>query len=151
MSVIVFVDGVLRNQLNKQPILEGVSLYKSIKEKNSIVVVGSDKRDTTEHWLRSHKIDFDDILENSTITHGKDEFAQCQHLRSKGKITFVVTANPELSKQLLENGYNTLLFLHPLYLRPEFRPDAPEGIKPWAEIEKEYDRQLGMYMDDSRT
>lgn len=151
MSVIVFVDGVLRSQLNKQPILEGVSLYKSIKEKNSIVVVGNDKRDATEHWLRSHKIDFDDILENSTITHGKDEFAQCQHLRAKGKIEFVITANVELSKQLLEYGYNTLLFLHPLYLRPEFRPDAPEGIKPWAEIEKEYDRQLGMYMDDSRT
>jgi hypothetical protein len=150
MSVIVFMDGVLRNQLNKQPILEGVVLYKSIKEKNSIVVVGPDQRDKTEHWLRSHKIDFDDILENSSITHGKDEFAQCQSLRSKGKIEFVVTSNMELAKQLLEAGYNTLLFLHPLYLRPEFRPDAPEGVKPWSEIEKEYDRQLGLFIEDSR-
>lgn len=150
MSVIFFVDGVLRNQLNKQPIIEGTILYKSIKEKNSVIIVGSDQREKTEHWLRSHKLDFDDILENSSITHGKDEFAQCQHLRSKGKIEFVVTSNIELSKQLLESGYNTLLFLHPLYLRPEFRPDAPEGIKPWAEIEKEYDRQQGLYMDDSR-
>lgn len=150
MSVIVFLDGVLRHQLNKQPLTEGVALYRSFKEKYTVVVVGNEKKASTEHWLRSHKVDFDDILENSETKHGKDSFAQCQHLRTKGHIEFVITADTVLAKQLLESGYNVLMFLHPIYLRPEFRPDAPEGVKPWAEIEKEYDRQLGLYMDDSR-
>jgi hypothetical protein len=150
MSVLVFVDGVLRHHLNKQPLTEGVALYRLIKSGNSIVVVGNDKKEVTEHWLRSHKIDFDDILENSDVKHGTDSFAQCEHLRSKGKVEHVVTSDPDLSKRLLASGYTVLMFLHPIYLRPEFRPDSPNGVKPWADIEKEYDRQLGLYMDDSR-
>lgn len=74
-----------------------------------------------------------------------------ESLRSKGKIDFVVTDDTELALRFLEVSIPVLMFLNPKYTRPEFRPDAREGVKSWSKITEELDKQQGLYLEDPRT
>ena len=78
------------------------------------------------------------------------DIEQVKYVRSQGKVELVVTSDTELAKKLLEIGLDTLLFLHPTYLRPEFRPDGRQGIRSWAAIEEEIDKQIEMIREDPR-
>ena len=62
----------------------------------------------------------------------------------------VVTADLDLATKLLQEGLDTLVFLHPTYLRPEFRPDGRQGVRSWAAIEAEMDKQIEMIKEDPR-
>lgn len=152
MSVLLFLDGVLRKQ-NDSPIIEGVNLYRSLNEKQRVIILCED-RAKTERWLKTNNIvsKYDDVVDYKDPANIEEEheFRQVQHCKSKGEVAFVVTANLDTAKQLLESGTPTFLFLHPKYINPLFRPDAPYGIRSWNSITEEMDRQQDLYLDDPR-
>lgn len=152
MSVVIFLDGVLRKP-NDSPIMEGVNLYRSLNEKQRVIIL-CDDRVKTERWLKINNIvpKYDDIVDykDSGALEDDIEFRQVQFCRGRGEVSYVITPNIDTAKQLLEAGVTTLLFLHPKYITPLFRPDAPKGIRSWESITKEMDRQQALYMEDPR-
>lgn len=151
MSVLIFLDGVLRKSFDKSPIFEGLNMYKGMNEVNRVVILTDDK-EKADIWFKKNTINakLDDIVGPSPIASDNPELQQVLDCQAKGKIDFVVTSNSDLAKDLLERGITTIVFLNPRYTRPEFRPDAREGVKSWEKIIEELDRQQGLYVDDPR-
>ena len=146
----MFVDDVLRSSTGS-PIYQGLALYRMFNEDVRVVLL-TDDRDKTHRWLLEHRINtFDDLVDRNVPGILNDpDLEQVKYCRSQGKVELVVTGNVELAKRLLEIGLDTLLFLHPTYLRPEFRPDGRQGMKAWADIEEEIDKQIEMIKEDPR-
>ena len=146
----MFVDGVLRSE-SGSPIYQGLALYRMFNEDVRVILL-TDEREKTNRWLLEHKINkFDDLIDRNVPGVLEDpDIEQVKYVRSQGKVELVVTSDIELAKKLLEIGLDTLLFLHPTYLRPEFRPDGRQGIRSWAAIEEEIDKQIEMIKEDPR-
>ena len=150
MAIVMFVDGVLRSE-SGSPIYQGLALYRMFNEDVRVILL-TDEREKTNRWLLEHKINkFDDLIDRNVPGVLEDhDIEQVKYVRSQGKVELVVTSDTELAKKLLEIGLDTLLFLHPTYLRPEFRPDGRQGIRSWAAIEEEIDKQIEMIREDPR-
>jgi len=146
----MFVDGVLRSETGS-PIYQGLALYRMFNEDVRVILL-TDEREKTHRWLLEHKINkIDDLFDhNLPGVIDEPELEQVKYCRSQGKVEIVVTADLDLGKKLLQEGLDTLLFLHPTYLRPEFRPDGRQGVRSWAAIEAEMDKQIEMIKEDPR-
>jgi len=151
MSVVVLLDGVIRNLRKQAPISEGVLLYKTLNELNRVIVLADDK-ERTDIWLKKNNMakSLDDIVQISDSVVEEPRIASIKDILSKGRIEFVVTDDSDLAKALLELSINVLVFLHPRYAKPEFRPDGRAGVKSWEAITEELDKQQGLYTEDPR-
>ena len=151
MSVLIFMDGVLRKPFDKSPLFEGLNLYKGLNEVNRVVVLADDK-EKADVWFKKNTVNakLDDIVGPSRVVSDNPKLQQVLDCQSKGKIDFVITDDSDLARDLLERGIMTMVFLSPRYARPEFRPDAREGVKSWDKITEELDRQQGLFLEDSR-
>lgn len=151
MSIVMMMDGILRRERDQSIISEGMALYKSLNETNRVILVCKDT-EKADIWLKTHNLGkkLDDIQAILDTPLDNPELLTIELIRSKGKIDFVVTEDPDLARHLLESGVNTLVFLNPRYTRPEFRPDGREGKKSWDQITEEIDRQQGLYDEDPR-
>jgi rRNA-processing protein FCF1 len=150
MAVLMFLDGVLRND-KSAPIPNGMLLYRTLNQTQRVLLLCQDK-EKADHWLRQHKINkLDDLVDESIPSIGEfPELRQVEYLRSLGPVDYVVTSNAELTKRLLEIGVTVLVFMNPIYIREEFRPDSKVGIKTWTSIVDEITRQQEAYMEDNR-
>lgn len=150
MAVVMFVDGVLRSDTGS-PIYQGLALYRMFNEDVRVILL-SNEREKTHRWLLEHKINkIDDLFDyNLPGVLDDPELDQVKYCRSQGKVEVVVTADLDLATKLLQEGLDTLVFLHPTYLRPEFRPDGRQGVRSWAAIEAEMDKQIEMIKEDPR-
>jgi rRNA-processing protein FCF1 len=151
MSVLMFVDGVIRKERDLSIILDGSALYKSLNENYRVILLTDDKEKTSV-WLKTNNLakNMDDLWEVEDSLLGDSELRAIETIRSKGKIDFVVTNNLDLAKSLIEVGILVMMFLHPQYVRPEFRPDGRSGVKSWQAITEELDIQQGLYDEDKR-
>lgn len=148
MNVLVFLDGVLKND-SAAPVVQGVALFRSLQAQRRTLILCDDK-ERTEIWLRENKlVQIDDLISSKEL--GLDTpLKLIDHCRSAGPVDLVVTADPEVATQTLESGLTTLLFLSPKYIRPEFRPDSNKGVKSWADLQAEVDKQAELYREDPR-
>lgn len=151
MSVLIFMDGVIRKERDQSIILDGSALYKSLNENYRVLLLTNDK-ERTDIWLKTNNLakKIDDIVQIEDSPLGDNELRTVEAVRSKGKVDFVVTDSPELTKKLIEVGITVLVFLQPRYARPEFRPDGRAGVKSWEAITEELDKQQGLYLEDER-
>lgn len=151
MSVLIFMDGVIRKPRDLSVILDGAALYKSLNENYRVILITDDK-EKTDVWLKSNNLakKIDDIVEIVDTPLDNPRLLTVEVQRSKGKVDFVVTEDPELARDLLEKGIPVLVFLNPRYTRPEFRPDSPAGVRSWSSITQELDKQQGLYVEDHR-
>jgi len=151
MSVLVFIDGVIRRDRDQSIILDGAAIYKSFNENYRVILISEDK-ERTDVWLKTNNLakNIDDIYQIVDTPLDNPKLLTVEVLRSKGKIDFVVTEDVDLAKDLLEIGVPTLLFMHPQYIRPEFRPDNPSGVRSWGSITEELDKQQGLFEEDAR-
>jgi hypothetical protein len=151
VAIIVFMDGVMRSPTSKVPIFEGISLYKSLNV-NGIVALACDDQEEAARWCKEHKLtDVDSFISNKTVGEYPDkDLLKVKHQQTSAPIHLVITADVEFSTTLLENGFKTLLFLHPIYLNAKFRPDGRDGRKSWNELVGELDRQVDLMKDDTR-
>lgn len=149
MAVLLYVDGVLSNR--GVAIKDGLALYRTLQEKMAVILLCEDK-EKTDRWLKENKLmKTDNIVDNKVPgVVGDVKFRQAQWCRSQGPVDYVVTADVDLAKTLIEYGFRTLLFLDPVYLDHKFRPDTKDGRKSWTEIQEELDKQQDMYLDDPR-
>ena len=71
-------------------------------------------------------------------------------IKSQGPVELVITSDPDLTVKLLSVGITTLVFMSPVYIREEFRPDSRKGVKSWQKIVEEIDSQNAAYKEDPR-
>lgn len=149
MAVLLYVDGVLSNR--GVAIKDGLALYRTLQEKMAVILLCDDK-EKTDRWLKENKLmKTDNIVDNKVPGVVDDvKFRQAEWCRSQGPVEYVVTADVDLAKKLIEYGFRTLLFLDPVYLDHKFRPDTREGRKSWSEVQAELDKQQDMYLEDPR-
>lgn len=150
MSVIMFVDGVLRSTTNA-PIYQGLAIYRLFNDGNRVILLCKD-REKDDRWLKEHKINKLDDLIDQTIPLLTDfpEYRQVEYCRGKGAIDLVITSSPELAKRLLEVGITTMVFMQPSYIQERFRPDSTEGRKSWADVTQELIKQQDSIQEDPR-
>ena len=148
MSVLVFLDGVMRKDIGS-PITQGVALFRSLQGQRRTVIL-CDKKEDVEVWLRQNNIMKVDDLVSYEDAKTESEVELVEYCRSRGYIDCVVTADPEVATELLERGIISLLFVHPKYIRPEFRPDSRRGIKSWEDLQTELEKQEELYREDPR-
>lgn len=151
MSVLMFLDGVLRKNKDKSPIFEGLNLYRGMNEVNRVIILAEDK-EKADVWFKQNTLNakLDDIIGPSTLLSDEPQLQQVIDCQVQGKVELVVTADSDLAVKLLERGIPTLVFIHPKYTRPEFRPDAREGVRSWEAITAELDKQQGLMLEDAR-
>lgn len=151
MAVLIFMDGVIRKERDQSIIMDGSALYKSLNENYRVLLLAKD-RERTDIWLKTNNLakKIDDIIQIEDSPLGDNDLRTVESVRSKGKVDFVVTDNPDLARQLLEVGITVMVFLQPRYARPEFRPDGRAGVKSWEAITEELDKQQGLYLEDQR-
>jgi len=148
---LMFIDGVLRSH-NGAPIYQGLALYKLLNENNKVILLCANKsKDDT--WLKQHKINkLDDLIgtEIPGITDDFPEWRQVEYIRSQSPVETVITSDPVLAAKLLESGITSFLFLHPTYIKEDFRPDSRQGVKSWGSIVEEIVKQQETYLEDKR-
>lgn len=147
--ILFFLDGVLRNPKGA-PIYEATALMHALSDSKKVTVLSKDNADA-ERWMKSTNVGLiDDMVDYSFINATEDkDYHLVEYCRARGKVDSVFTGDVELAKRLLEAGINTFLFLQPMYMRPEFRPDG-RGRRAWQDIVDELDKQQDLYMDDER-
>ena len=152
MATLMFIDGVLRNPVTNAPILQGMSLYRVLKEKGRVLLLCTDKY-KDDRWLRENKVNLVDDLVGLEMTAGVEwpalrQVEYCRGQQSGAEL--VITSDPALAAKLLEIGLTTLMFMHPVYMAEKFRPDGKRGAKSWEKIKSEIISQQETYVEDHR-
>lgn len=142
MNVILSLDGVLSSE-SGEPNRAGVLIYYALNAGHRVALISKRKKADAEHWLNSHGIiGYDDLMCDEVHLEGEElkkrQFILC---RSKASVEMYVDSDPTMCAWVLENqNVTTLLVSSPSYLPVENRPDAPQGVRKWSDIEDAIDR-----------
>ena len=150
MAIVVFLDGVMRSD-NKVPIFEGISLYKALNA-NAKVAIACEDEEEAQRWCLEHKLeDVDGFISDKTVgEYENKDLLKVQYQQGQGPLHLVLTGDVDFAQTLLANGIKALLFVHPVYLSPKFRPDGRVGRKSWTDLVGELDRQVNLKLEDNR-
>ena len=148
----MFIDGVLRSSTGA-PIYQGLGIYKLLQDANKIYLF-SENVERDERWLRENKLwkNTDDLI-GPGVANGDPDVAFRQVMYCRGLASgfeMAITSDPELTAKLLEKGVTTLMLVHPVYIDEKFRPDGRTGVKSWADITAEIERQQDQLSEDKR-
>lgn len=157
MSQIGFaLDGVLRRISDSQAMdPNGRLLFEGLKNLGRITFLAdgfSKDRTFIEHFLRMNRVtDYVDI-DISVLSDGPDtvsrRMAQINRLRRTGPVTFMVEPDPKIAAATLADGIPTLLYLHPQFTVPSWRPDFTGRLRRWDDLVAETDRQETLRADE---
>lgn len=157
MSQIGFVlDGVLRRITDSQALdPNGRTLFEGLKGFGRITFLAdgfSRDRQVIEHFLKINRItDYVDI-DITVLSDGPDRVSrrltQINRLRRTGPISFVVEPDPKIAAALVADGVMTLLYLHPQFTVPSWRPDYIGGVRRWDDLVAETERQETLRADE---
>lgn len=160
---VISAEGVLCRQDRKDntfqafsPIPEGLALVGSLAHTYSIAVVADvTDADEVHTWMKTHGMAqfYSYALQRKPgMPEDRTErvLAQVDYLRSSFPVGLVVDSDPATIASLMVKGYCGLLFTHPQYARPEWRPDDDKGMRSWAAIAAEVQEQNRMKAEDGR-
>lgn len=142
-TIVVTVEGVLRKLTDGSRIHEGVELVGNLQYEHSSVFLAHGDCGEAERWLEDTGISYDMVLGAR-----EDRVLQLRRLRYEWgyPVMLVVEPDPDIAVDLMADGYTTMLFLHPEYAKPEWRPDHEHAMKTWDEIRdmrtKDIDRRV---------
>lgn len=154
-TVAITIEGVLRSPNSEGTITAGLLLYHGMKSVMKLALLTDSPRDKAEHWLTVNGLRDHAYLLIASATDGDSvearRTAQIRRLRgSNVQVDMVVEADPSVAAQTMLAGVPTLLFAHPQYAMPSFRPDFIGTPKPWDDIAVEMERQALLADNDIR-
>lgn len=149
---LILIEGVLRKEMGGQPIQAGIRLYRSLLATGRVVLLSTAESDADQasisDWLELHG-----CTAHSTVMWGDvgPRVSLANMLRREGyDIELIVDPDPETVMTLIAAGFNTLLFTHAKYSRPDWRPDHAKGIIPWTAITDRVAESARLKAADSR-
>lgn len=152
MNIVLSLDGVLRSDTGDL-VTDGLFMYRSMKVLGRVILLTSMDRQMAEVWLMMHNMsDYDELIDSSVALDPSEKLRhrQLAVARTRGEITMYVDADPSMVAESLRLGITSLLFSSPQYSRPEFRPDAPKGVRRWDDLVGERTRQQALKAADYR-
>lgn len=153
--VAIVVEGVLKNSADNSVIIPGLLLYKSfVKDHRVSLIFDSNNKEKIQYWLIMNGLT-EHVGEIYWEDHDSDDvakrrLAQVARLKTGGMLALVYEANTISATALLNAGIPTMLFLHPQYAHPEFRPGYVTEATPWEELLAEKTRQEEARAMDTR-
>lgn len=152
----IVLDGVMRritdhNALNPN----GLLLFEGLKQFGRVTFLADGfARDLApiEHFLKVNRItDYVDI-DIAVLSDGPDtvtrRLAQINRLRRNGPISLVIEPDPKIAAALLAEGIPALLYLHPQYTVPSWRPDYTGSLRRWDDLVAETERQVTLRAEE---
>jgi hypothetical protein len=135
VTYVLTLHGVLQ-QPNGAPNPQGILLYRALSAVDRLIVLGGLDRERDEWFLATHDLRDHVNFVAESITKGPTELmrrqAQIGALRAQGiHIDLAIEPDPEIIAALHDDGIPTLLYLHPKFTHPAFRPDYESVAKPW--------------------
>ena len=140
-TVIMVIQGVLQKLIGGQSLREGTSLYHCFFRGGYDVVLVGPQTDRRSDWLWANG-----LIRHSLVVGTIEEAMQRSH-----NVTLVVTPDPGQARRLFAQGVTSLLFAHPSYAQPEWRPDAVGPTVGWNELSREMAAEIERKMADHRT
>lgn len=138
MTYVLTLHGVIQ-QANGAPNPQGLALYRAFTSLGRVAVLGGLNRERDEWFLATHGLTehpefVSESVEKSPTELGR-RMAQIGALRAQGTVVdLVVEPDPEIVAAMHEQGLATLLYLHPKFTQPAFRPDFESVAKPWSTL-----------------
>lgn len=157
MSQIGFaLDGVLRRITDAQSLdPNGRLLFEGLKNLGRITFLADGftrDRSLIEHFLKMNRISEYVDIDISVPSDGPDtvsrRLTQLNRLRRTGAISFVVEPDPKIAAALMADGVLTLLYMHPQFTVPSWRPDYIGGVRRWDDLVAETERQEDLRADE---
>jgi hypothetical protein len=161
----VSIEGVLArperdtvNFASMAPVQAGLRLLVALKQMYKVILL-TDEEDTTyvEHFLKQYNVEGHAYLLHRerwqvNMSHLELRMAQFDHVRGQLSIplSMVIDADPSVAASAMHKGMVALLFAHPTYQRPEFRPDDERGVRAWEDIDREITEQRELKGGDPR-
>jgi hypothetical protein len=148
-TFVITLDGVLRNPHTQAVNLQGIRLYRALASTGRLAVLcgpdeARDKHFLAQNGLTEHAYLVPESLDAAPTNSGR-RMAQITYLRRmQCHIECVVEPDPDVAAELLSNGVAVLVYLHPVYTQPSFRPDYKNEATPWNNLVQEVDYQLAM-------
>jgi hypothetical protein len=166
-SVMLQIEGVMTRirdsrgedgLIQSTPIEIGLKLFHSLRTSNPIILVSNDTVEHTDYWLKTQGIGKDHyaLLMTPQPVDRSEPLAevplrQLDRLMGMGhNLGLLISADPYVVKEAVKKGVPSLLFAHPTYARPEWRPEHSPGMRAWAEIEEEQTENLVKLALDER-
>jgi hypothetical protein len=164
-AALISVEGVLAASLDagalfpaSAPIRHGIRLLAALSASYKAVLAAEEpNREHVEYWLKQQGLgDFYGVLLTRReieveMGHTELRLSQFDYVRSLGfTLDLVIDTDPLVIREVMQRGAVGLLFAHPQYLRPEFRPDTQRGLKTWQDIERESEEQALLKSGDVR-
>jgi len=153
-TAVLCLEGVLckGSPPNGAPITVGLEMYHALAARFR-VVLDSDHEDLDqiEHWcqvngLKRHPLVLPLDAAEAPLEPVDVRLAHLAEWRAQGfEVALYVTADPTVAAAAMRQGVTTLLFAHPRFARPEYRPDhEQQAVRPWDEIEDEITKQMAL-------
>ncbi len=157
-TAVIVIEGVLQAYQGKAPIQAGILLYHGLKETFNLALVSdATDQEKIDYWLNLHGFSMHSYLFPALVTDPESpverRMAQVGRIRQAGcSVDLMIEPDPQISAAGLRAGITMLNYLHPLYARPEYRPDYEGRLKPraWDELMKETRRQERLKVADQR-
>lgn len=153
---VMTVEGVIRQNNGDGVIHQGQLLYHALASTSKVALVSNSlHEDKVEYWLRINGFrDHAYLFCARTDDPFEVAGSRLRQIRSvtdtQHAVDLVIDPDPEIAAALMHEGIPTMLFLHPRYSRPEFRPDHEEEVTPWDRLVAEVDSQALLRTADTR-
>lgn len=135
-TAVLSVEGILRKD-NKDPIPEGLMLFRTLVVNYRVVLSTDSDPKEIDHWLKTNYVfDYGVVYSGADFYDGQP--IKMRHLdlaRVDGKVMLYVDSDPDMCAAALEQGVPTLLFASPSYFQ------SHRSIKSWDVITEEQVRQ----------
>ena len=127
------------------PIPGGLALFHALKHVHKVAIATTDTKESARRWLDQNGVTGIPYLLTPKDPEADYVGLRLEQMRQLRRLdvdlALVVDADPRVAKAALHEGITSLLFTHPRYARPEFRPDARQGIRAWQDIESEVEHE----------
>jgi hypothetical protein len=151
MSILMKVEGVLTNHLGK-PIHAGEHLYRVLVNDNRLVLSSNRTYDDLARYTASRSLrDWATLRGSEEVLPGVDLY--WRHIeveKSSGILDFVVTNDPTIIEKCMAASIPALLFVHPTFMVPEYRPDSDSPVRPWDVMVADMERRTVAAGKDDR-
>lgn len=153
--ICITVQGVLKQEIGEGPITQGIQIYHGLKHMLKIALITDESIERTQHWLKLNGLQEHAYLLPGLDSDGDDPVTrrtrQIGRLRANAEqADMLLDPDPEVVAEATRQGITGLLFAHPKYASPKFRPDYSYTPKPWDEIASEMTRQRLLRDNDPR-
>jgi hypothetical protein len=153
-TVVIQVEGILRKPVGGQVLDSGRRLYHGLAGTYNLVLVTEDtNREQSKTWMALEGFDKHAHVEYCAVGFSPAYWhvvVMALKLSYGYIVEYVVQPDPVTAEFLIRRGYSTLLVTNAAYALPEWRPDAPTGVKPWEELVAEIHGQRALRAADKR-